>query len=99
MGSNCFSKHGRDTKTSNLTENGRNKHRKLDRIGAEWRSSSLVIPNKRVLGERIINLARVAVRDVTLIAPFVKRASLARVLENVNAEGRTLTCVTRWRPE
>lgn len=52
-----------------------------------------------MLGERLAQLARSGARDVTLVAPFMKRDSLARVLDNISLDGPRLTCVTRWRPE
>ena len=36
--------------------------------------------------------------EVVLVAPFVKAAALARIVEPL-AEGVKLVCVTRWRPE
>lgn len=52
-----------------------------------------------MLGERLVQLARSGSHEVALIAPFIKRDSLARVLDNVSPDGPRLTCVTRWRPE
>lgn len=50
-------------------------------------------------GEKLLELFAGATREVVIVAPFVKRAALARLLAAIPTKIRTITCVTRWRPE
>lgn len=49
------------------------------------------------LGDRLAEAA-VGVKEVVLVAPFMKRGALARLLDAVDPE-TSVSCVTRWRPE
>ena len=49
-------------------------------------------------GEQLEQLCRQGQQVVLLVAPFIKAATLARLL-NYMQPGVELRCVTRWRPE
>lgn len=49
------------------------------------------------LGDRLTEAA-VGAREVVLVAPFMKRGALTRLLDAVDPE-TSVSCVTRWRPE
>ena len=49
-------------------------------------------------GHELLNLCRSSERELILVAPFVKRGVVERVLE-VTSDKIALTLVTRWRPE
>jgi len=50
------------------------------------------------LGIELENLCRNANREILLVAPFIKKATLQRLLTIIPA-GITLRCITRWKPE
>jgi hypothetical protein len=50
------------------------------------------------LGDRVLESIAQAASSVVLVAPFIKRAALANVLEAVGPDV-ALSCYTRWRPE
>jgi hypothetical protein len=50
------------------------------------------------LGSELIAMCRSARESVVLVAPFIKRHALARLLAEV-PNGVAVTCVTRWRPQ
>ncbi len=50
------------------------------------------------LGEDLEKLCKGARQEITLITPFIKMATLKRLLEKV-ADDVIVKCVTRWRPE
>jgi len=50
------------------------------------------------LGIKLENLCRNANREILLVAPFIKQATLQRLLTIIPA-GITLRCITRWKPE
>ena len=50
------------------------------------------------LGIELENLCRNANREILLVAPFIKKATLQRLLTIIPA-GITLRCITRWQPE
>lgn len=47
------------------------------------------------IGERLDALARLTTTEVVVVAPFIKRSALQRVLEGVQPDV-TVLCVTRW---
>jgi hypothetical protein len=49
-------------------------------------------------GDRIVETIARATSSVVLVAPFIKRASLERLVRTI-APGVPLSCYTRWRPE
>lgn len=49
------------------------------------------------LGDRLAEAAEAA-EEIVLVAPFVKRSVLARLLYAISPEA-SVSCVTRWRPE
>ena len=50
------------------------------------------------IGIQLENLFRNANREILLVAPFIKKATLQRLL-NIIPEAITLHCITRWKPE
>lgn len=50
------------------------------------------------LGIELENLCRNANREILLVAPYIKKATLQRLLTIIPA-GITLRCITRWKPE
>lgn len=52
-----------------------------------------------VYGDKLLELCRSAREVVFIVAPFVKDAVLARVLDVLPSTVRRVTCVTRWIPE
>ena len=50
-----------------------------------------------VLGENVISVLETAVRDVLIVAPFVRAKALDKLLSCIPA-GTQITVVTRWRP-
>ena len=52
----------------------------------------------RDIGEQIIKSAQSSTKNVVIIAPFIKQATLGRIL-NVLPLDVPVTCVTRWRVE
>jgi len=49
-------------------------------------------------GDYLLKLCQSATQDLWLVAPFVKAATLQRLLEGVSHDVN-IQCVTRWRPE
>ena len=49
-------------------------------------------------GSDLLALSATAEQELVLIAPFIKAASLSRLLSAVSSQV-TVTCVTRWRPD
>lgn len=50
-------------------------------------------------GKQLLDLCQNANGDVVLVAPFIKKAAIKRVLNSIPDTIRSVTCVTRWRPE
>ena len=50
------------------------------------------------LGEVLETICRMGSREAVLVAPFIKRGALGRLLAKL-PDGVRLLCVTRWRPE
>ena len=50
------------------------------------------------LGEQLLAMCKDAEREIILVAPFIKSATLSRILERIPL-GIGVCCVTRWRPD
>lgn len=50
-------------------------------------------------GDALLALVRGASRELILVAPFIKTASLERVFAAIPDSVENITCVTRWLPE
>jgi hypothetical protein len=51
-----------------------------------------------IIGEQLTQLCSSAQREILLVAPFIKRATLERLLASIR-DDVPVRCVTRWRPE
>lgn len=68
--------------------------------GAKWLRTLLEKANKLKLpGKQLLDLCQNANGDVVLVAPFIKKNAIKRVLNSIPDTIRSITCVTRWRPE
>ena len=54
---------------------------------------------KALLGDSVLNVVRAASEDLLFVAPYIKMAALQRVIDSVQSDNVSLTCVTRWLPE
>ena len=53
---------------------------------------------KGLLGDMVLNAIRTASRDLLLVAPYIKSASLEKAIDSISSESISLICVTRWLP-
>lgn len=53
----------------------------------------------RLVGDVLLELCASAQSEVLIVAPFVKRITMAQLLEAIPVRVQSICCVTRWRPE